>query len=98
MITRIRYVKIKPGCIEEYKKLALDWQNLIKKYGGKVIGFYYDKIKGEVIGIAEYENSEKLTEIQSNCENDPSYIQIKNRIEKMVISAEEQILEKLEFD
>jgi hypothetical protein len=94
-ICRIRYVKIRPGCIEEYKKLAFDWQNLVHKYGGKVLGFYYDEKKEEVIGIAEYESLKALTELQKNCEADATYPNIRDQIKKIVISVEEQILEKL---
>ena len=52
--------------IDEYRKLASDWQTLVHKYGGKVLGFYYDKKKEEVIGIAEYENLKKLEELQKH--------------------------------
>ena len=56
MICRIRYVKIRPGLLEDHKKLASEWQTLVHKYGGTVLGFYYDKTKEDVIGIAEYES------------------------------------------
>jgi len=97
MIYRIRYVKIRPGCIEDYKNLAADWQALVHKYGGKVPGFYYDREKDEVIGIAEYESLEHLNKLQKNCEADVAFPDIDNQIKKMVISAKVQILEKLEI-
>jgi hypothetical protein len=98
MICRIRYAKIQPGCIEEYKKLAADWQTLVHKYGGKVLGFYYDKEKEEVIGIAEYESLEYLNELQKNCEADAAFPSISDRVKKLVVSVEEQILEKLDVE
>jgi heterodisulfide reductase subunit C len=97
MISRIRYVKIKPGKIEEYKKLASDWQALVHKYGGKVIGFYYDQKKEEVIGIAEYESLEKLEELQKNCEKDKGFLNIQEQVKRLVVSVDEQILEKLDI-
>lgn len=97
MICRIRYVKIRPGCIGDYKKLAADWQALVHKYGGKVFGFYYDRGKEEVIGIAEYESLEHLNKVQKNCEADVAFPDIDNQIKKLVISVKGQILEKLEI-
>jgi len=95
MICRIRYAKIKPERIEDYKKLASDWQTLVHKYGGKVLGFYYDSDKEEAIGIAEYESLEKLNVLQKNCEEDIAYPDIEERVKTVVISVQEQILEKL---
>lgn len=97
VICRIRYVKIRPGCIEDYKKLATDWQALVHKYGGKVLGFYYDKEKEEVIGIAEYESLEHLNKLQKNCEADAAFPSISDRVKKFVVSVEQQILERLEI-
>ncbi len=96
MICRIRYVKIRQGSVEEYRKLASDWQALIQKYGGKVLGFYYDRKQEQVTGIAEYRNMETLNELQKRCEADASYPEIRDRIKKLVISVEEQVLEKLD--
>jgi len=59
------------------------------------MGFYYDRKKEEVIGIAEYESLEALAELQKNCEADAAYPDIRDQIKKIVISVEEQILEKL---
>lgn len=97
MICRIRYAKIQPGCLEDYKKLAADWQALVHKYGGKVLGFYYDKGKEEVIGIAEYESLEQLNKLQKNCEADAAFPSISDRVKQFVVSVEEQILERLEI-
>jgi len=97
MISRIRYAKIKPGMIDEYKKLASDWKALVHKYGGKVLGFYYDQKKEEVIGIAEYQSQEKLEELQKNCEEDKAFANIQEQANKLVISVDEQILEKLDI-
>jgi len=88
-------VKIKQGCLEDYKKYASTWQALIHKYGGRVLGFYYDKEKEEVIGIAEYESVEFLKELQENGEADVVFPSIKDQFNKAAISMEEQILEKL---
>lgn len=96
MICRIRYVKIRPECVEDYKKLASDWQTLVNKYGGRVIGFYYDEEKAEVIGIAEYESLGKLDELQKKCKADGAFPSIKEQVRKTVISVAEQILVKLE--
>jgi len=96
MISRIRYAKIKSGVIEEYKKLASDWQTLVHKYGGEVVGFYYDQKKEEVIGIAEYESLEKLEKLQKNCETDKAFSNIQEQVKKLVVSVDEQILEKLD--
>ena len=63
MIARIRTVGIRPEDIEEYKTVARDWKDLLHKHGGKVLGFYFDKDNNQVIGIAEYESREQLTEI-----------------------------------
>jgi hypothetical protein len=97
VICRIRYVRIRPGCLENYKKLATDWQALVHKYGGKVLGFYYDREKEEVIGIAEYESLEHLQKLQKDCEADAAFPGINDQIKKLVISAEQQILERLEI-
>ena len=83
--------------IDEYRKLASDWQTLVHKYGGKVLGFYYDKKKEEVIGIAEYENLKKLEELQKNCEADYAFSNIQEQVKKLVVSVDEQILEKIEI-
>jgi hypothetical protein len=98
VICRIRYAKIRPGCIEDYKKLAADWQALVHKYGGKVLGFYYDREKEEVIGIAEYESLEHLNKLQKDCEADAAFPSISDRVKKFVVSVEQQILEKLDVE
>ncbi|MFC2036028.1 NIPSNAP family protein [Chloroflexota bacterium] len=96
MICRIRYAKIRPGLVEDYKKLASAWQVLVHKYGGKVLGFYYDKEKEEAIGIAEYDSLASLNELQKNCEADVAFPNIQKLSNRIVVSVEEQILEKLE--
>lgn len=97
MICRIRYVKIRPEYLEDYKKLASDWKTLINKYGGSVLGFYYDKNKDEVIGIAEYDSLEKLNELQRNCRADVTFPAIREQVKKTIISGTERILVKLEI-
>lgn len=97
MITRIRYVKIRPGTVEAYKQLAFEWQTLIHKYGGRVLGFYHNQQENEVVGIAEYTSEEQLAEIQSNCEAHEAFPRIKEQVDRLVVSGEELILDKLEL-
>ena len=97
MITRIRYVKIRPDTVEAYKQLAFEWQTLIHKYGGRVLGFYYHQQENEVIGIAEYTSREQLAEIQGNCEADEAFPGIQEQVDRIVLSYREQILDKLEL-
>ena len=98
MITRIRYVRIKPNSIEAYKYLALDWQNLLHEYGGSVLGFYYNEKEETVVGIAEYESREELAAIQSRCESDPRFPSIRKQARELVVSFEEQVLDKLDLE
>jgi len=98
MITRIRITGIRPGTLAEFKGVARDWKNLLESNGGRVLGFYFNENENKVTGIAEYESRERLSEIQRTCEADPAYTRIQSRSEKLVISFEEQILDKLEID
>ncbi len=98
MITRIRIVGLKPGTLDDYREVARDWRDLLHKYGGRVLGFYFDGVKNTVTGIAEYESREHLSEIQRKCEADESFADIGKRSGKLTTSFEEQILDKLEID
>jgi len=98
MITRIRVSGIRPGTLTEFKQTARDWKNLLESNGGRVLGFYCNEEENKVTGIAEYESREHLSEIQRKCEADPEYARIQSRSEKIIISFEEQILDKLEID
>ena len=73
MITRIRVVGIKPNSIDEYKVIARDWQKLINKHGGNVLGFYFDEKNSKVTGIAEYKSRNDLDRIRKLCEQEESY-------------------------
>jgi hypothetical protein len=98
MITRIRIVGIEPGTVDDYKEVARDWKDLLHKYGGRVLGFYFDGMNNTVTGIAEYESREHLSDIQRKCEEDKAYPDIMKRAEELMTSFEERILDKLEID
>ncbi len=98
MITRIRIVGLRPGTLDDYREVARDWRDLLHKYGGRVLGFYVDGVKNTVTGIAEYESREHLSEIQRKCEADEAFSDIRKRSDKLIISFEEEILDKLEID
>ncbi len=98
MITRIRIVGIRPGAVDDYKEVARGWRDLLHKYGGRVLGFYFDRVKNTVTGIAEYESREHLGEIQRKCEADGAFSGIRKRSGKLITSFEEEILDKLEID
>ena len=98
MITRIRIVGLKPGTVDDYREVARDWKGLLHKYGGRVLGFYFDGTNNTVTGIAEYESREHLSDIQRKCEEDKAYPDIMKRAEGLMTSFEERILDKLEID
>ena len=98
MITRIRIVGIRPGTVDAYKEVARDWRDLLHKYGGRVLGFYFDAEKNTVTGIAEYKSREHLSEIQRRCEEDKAFSDIRKRSEKLITSFHEEILDRLEID
>ncbi len=98
MITRIRIVGIRPGAVDDYKEVARDWRDLLHKYGGRVLGFYFDSVKNTVTGIAEYESREHLSEIQRRCEEDEAFSDIRERSEELITSFHEEILDKLGID
>ena len=98
MITRIRIVGIKSGCLNEYRNVCRDWRDLLHKYGGRVLGFYFDAAENTVTGIAEYESREHLTQIQRHCEEDATFASISRRAEELITSFEEKILDKLELE
>ncbi len=98
MITRIRIVGLRPGTLDDYRDLARDWSDLLHKYGGRVLGFYVDRGKNTVTGIAEYESRERLREIQRKCEADEAFRDIRTRSGKLITSFEQQVLDKLEID
>ncbi len=98
MITRIRIVGLRPGTLDDYREVARDWRDLLHKYGGRVLGFYVDGAKNTVTGIAEYESREHLSEIQRKCEADEAFPDIRKRSGELILSFEEEILDKLEID
>lgn len=98
MITRIRIVGLRPGTLDDYRELARDWRDLLHKHGGRVLGFYVDRGKNTVTGIAEYESREHLSEVQRRCEADEAFADIRTRSVKLITSFEEQVLDKLEID
>ena len=98
MITRIRIVGIRPGTVDDYKHVARDWRDLLHKYGGRVLGFYFDQVNNTVTGIAEYESRDHLSEIQRRCEEDEAYGDIMKRSQQLITSFKEEILDKLEID
>lgn len=98
MIMRHRVTGIRPGTLDRFREVARDWKNLLEENGGSVLGFYFDATENEIIGIAEYESREDLSEIQQKCEADPAYHGIMERAEEMTASFEERILDKLEID
>ena len=98
MITRIRIVGLRPGTLDDYRELARDWRDLLHKYGGRVLGFYANEAKDAVTGIAEYESREHLREVQTKCETDEAFADIRTRSVKLITSFDEQVLDKLEID
>ena len=96
MIARIRIVGLKPGALRTHTEVARDWEKLIHKYGGNVLGFYYDEQSQEAIGIAEYESREQVAEIQKNCENDPAFPGIRERTLDLYTCFEEKIVDRLD--
>jgi len=98
MITRIRIVGIQDGKLDEYRLVARDWQHLLHKHGGKVLGFYVDDKCSQVTGIAEYWSREHLAEVQRKCESDDAFPDIMKRARGLITSFEEQILNKIELE
>lgn len=97
MIARFRIVGVEPGKLDAHKGVVRDWAKLIRKYGGNVLGFYFDEERQEAIGIAEYESREHLAEIKKNYEDDPDCSAIMKRTEGLYTSFEEKIVDKLDI-
>ena len=98
MITRIRIVGVKPGRLDDYRRNARAWRDLLHKNGGTVLGFYLNEADNTVTGIAEYESRERLAEIQEECEKDPAFPAIKQLGDELQVSFKELILDKLDID